>query len=163
MLVQSTKSLHPSFGVRAIMTLRISPTSTHVLRVCLTHFCRFRLCFVSLLLRYSLLYAGVSATDVVRAAPVGSVLFHMTYILHDVAFTFCCERTMMNLCFLWTCKLQIENSNVITLIYVMYCLWWYYCCGSLEGLSVCDRSKWFNRVSTGQLDGRPGLCRINHA
>ena len=28
MLAQSTKSFHPSFGVRAIMTLGISPTST---------------------------------------------------------------------------------------------------------------------------------------
>ena len=37
------------------------------------------------------------------------------------------------------------------------------CCGSLEGLSVCDRFYWFNLVSTGQLDGRPGLYCFNHA
>ena len=66
MLAQSTKSLHPSFGV------------PHVLRVCLTHFRRIRLRFVSLLLGFRSLPAGVSTVDLVRAAPVGSVLFHVT-------------------------------------------------------------------------------------
>ena len=66
-----------------------------VLRVCLTCFCRFRLSFVSLLLGRPLLSGAVNATDVVRAAPVGSVLLHIYYILHDVSVIFRCERMML--------------------------------------------------------------------